>query len=454
MTRSAVATPAFDEVLAARAVALERRDVVALGECGEPRGLRVEDRDLVVGVQRIDDREADLARADHEHLHEREAYSGASQTSARPVPWRRARPDDPRARRHAGGRSRARVGTEATRDRPRRAPSAGRSSRAAFEAPVLRDARARRPARDLRRRAERSDHPRRLGQADGVPRRPAGSWTSAASAASSVSRSTRATRGTGSSTSPTRRRQPEHRRALPLARDAGRCRARRSDPARGRRPVREPQRRPPRLRPGRAAVHEHRRRRRGRRSRGPRAGPAARSSGSCSTLNVVAVERAVADRRARAAEPVAVLVRPRERRPLHRRRRPGRGRGDRLHAAAQPGPRELRLGRVRGIAPLRGHAARPGRLVAPIFEYGRDDGQLHRDRRLRLPRARRGPPSAAATSSATTAAATSGASACETARRRASAASRSASRGSRRSARTPPARSSRPRRSARSTAST
>ena len=94
------------EILTARAVALERRDVVALDECGEARGLFVEDRDLVVGVQRIDDREANLARPDHEDPHEREAYSGASQTFARPVPLWRARPDDPRARGHAGGRCR------------------------------------------------------------------------------------------------------------------------------------------------------------------------------------------------------------------------------------------------------------------------------------------------------------------------------------------------------------
>ena len=44
--------------------------------------------------------------------------------------------------------------------------------------------------------------------------------------------------------------------------------------------------------------------------------------------------RARRDLRLRPAQPVAVLVRPRDRRPVDRRRRPGRGRGDRLRARA------------------------------------------------------------------------------------------------------------------------
>ncbi len=43
--------------------------------------------------------------------------------------------------------------------------------------------------------------------------------------------------------------------------------------------------------------------------------------------------RALEDRCSGAAEPLAVLVRPRDRRPLHRRRRPERDRGGGLHAA-------------------------------------------------------------------------------------------------------------------------
>ena len=71
------------------------------------------------------------------------------------------------------------------------------------------------------------------------------------------------------------------------------------------------------------------------------------------------------DLRLRPAQPLPVLVRPQAREPRHRRRRPGRGRGGRLH----PGPPrraaaarrlQLRLGRVRGAQPLRGRAAHRG----------------------------------------------------------------------------------------------
>ena len=68
-----------------------------------------------------------------------------------------------------------------------------------------------------------------------------------------------------------------------------------------------------------------------------------------------------------AAQPVALLVRPADRRPVHRRRRPERVGGDRLHAAAQPGARELRLGRLRGQArySAKRDAEPAGRLVLP-----------------------------------------------------------------------------------------
>ena len=88
---------------------------------------------------------------------------------------------------------------------------------------------------------------------------------------------------------------------------------------------------------------------------------AARCSASCCAIDV--------DRRPARAQivalgppqPVALLVRPRERRPLHRRRRPGRARGDRLpRRAPSPGARELRLGRLRGPRQVRGQGARPG----------------------------------------------------------------------------------------------
>ena len=70
----------------------------------------------------------------------------------------------------------------------------------------------------------------------------------------------------------------------------------------------------------------------------------------------------VADRRARSPQSVALLVRPCERRPLHRRRRTGRLGGDRLPAARQDrDTRELRLAGLRGPRALFGHRARTGR---------------------------------------------------------------------------------------------
>ena len=51
------------------------------------------------------------------------------------------------------------------------------------------------------------------------------------------------------------------------------------------------------------------------------------------------------DLRLRPAQPVAVLVRPRDRRPVDRRRRPGRVGGDQLRRARQGRGRELRLAR-------------------------------------------------------------------------------------------------------------
>ncbi len=72
--------------------------------------------------------------------------------------------------------------------------------------------------------------------------------------------------------------------------------------------------------------------------------------------------RALAGRRLRPPEPLALLVRPQDRRPLHRRRRPELLGGGRLHPPPQPGARELRLGRLRG--PRRGTRARRGTRVA------------------------------------------------------------------------------------------
>ena len=100
--------------------------------------------------------------------------------------------------------------------------------------------------------------------------------------------------------------------------------------------------------------------------------------------------RPAGDLRLRAAQPVPLLVRPREGRPHDRRRGPGRGGGDRLRAE-HPRPRQgaarrlqLRLERVRGQQPL------PRRKRARRARAGPDAGPQRRllldHRRLRDPR--------------------------------------------------------------------
>src|ERR671919_160609 len=56
--------------------ALKARHVETRGQRLEPGGLGVDDRDLVVLVERLDDRAPDLPRPDEEDPHERVAYSG------------------------------------------------------------------------------------------------------------------------------------------------------------------------------------------------------------------------------------------------------------------------------------------------------------------------------------------------------------------------------------------
>ena len=118
--------------------------------------------------------------------------------------------------------------------------------------------------------------------------------------------------------------------------------------------------------------------------------------------------RARRDLGLRPAQPVALLVRPGDRRPVDRRRRPG-------HA----GRRSTAAGRRRRAAPnfgwnidggdalLRaGRRLRPGRASSlPVAEYGHDAGLLGH-RRLRLPRRGRRRAGAARTSTPTTAAGT------------------------------------------------
>ena len=106
--------------------------------------------------------------------------------------------------------------------------------------------------------------------------------------------------------------------------------------------------------------------------------------------------RAAGDLRVRAAQPLAVLVRPRERRAHDRRRRRERLRGGQPHAVQAGLGRELRLARVRGRhEPARRHRARP----RPAGAGQEPRGRLQLDhRRLRRARSRARGRSRAATS--------------------------------------------------------
>ena len=96
------------------------------------------------------------------------------------------------------------------------------------------------------------------------------------------------------------------------------------------------------------------------------------------------------DRRLRPAQPVALLVRPADRRPLHRRCRPGHPGGARLHSAQEPRPGELRLACLRGQAAVLERDAELAREARDAVRRPPEPAELLGDRRLRLPR-QRGP---------------------------------------------------------------
>ena len=147
------------------------------------------------------------------------------------------------------------------------------------------------------------------------------------------------------------RRHP--RRRVPPRRSRAGARAAPRRAARG-----EPQRRPARLRPRRPALPRPRRRRRRVRPEQHRAGR--RAAARQADRHAGRRRAGLAGRPHRPAQPVALLVRPRARRDLDRRRRPGRDRGDRPRPArARRAAEEPRLERVRGHGADRG--ARPRR---------------------------------------------------------------------------------------------
>ena len=116
------------------------------------------------------------------------------------------------------------------------------------------------------------------------------------------------------------------------------------------------------------------------------------SHGKLLSLNPRATRRRLADRRVRPAEPLGLLLRPRERAPVHRRRRSGPLGGGR-HAGSRQARRhagELHVGRLEGRVPER---LRDRRAPRPRGADQADLGlqplaRLLDHRRLRLPRPR------------------------------------------------------------------
>ena len=304
--------------------------------------------------------------------------------AARARELRRRRPGGwPRGRHgHARGGAAGGAGGDGRPGGP--APGAPRARRLLPGARVPHLA-ARRPAAPVRRRAGRAgDDPARRPQArHAVPRhrlardrgRGAGAVVARVRARLRAEPAVlrllhrRAGRPAGGRVPGPRRRARRRRIGPPRAADARR---------RG-----QPQRRPAPLRPRPPALYRHRRRRRRRRpAREPRqrpgpglaAGqdPADRPAGGerARVLGSVVepvhrpLRRARRDLQLRAAQPVAVLVRPPDRGPLDRRRRAERPRGDQL---GPPRPRargELRLAPVRGPRALRAGRAGAGPRAA------------------------------------------------------------------------------------------
>src|SRR5581483_5100929 len=277
------------------------------------------------------------------------------------------------ASRRSGRGARARSScTRCARPRSRRPLSGAR----------VRDRALVRARRRLRRRAGRS-HPARRGQTRlDLPRhpRPGALRRRAGSALARVPSALREEpallrRLHGAQRQHGDRRVPRAQSAA----DAG-ARARRL-----RRSGAEPQRRPARVRPGRAAVVGKRRRRRKRRP--VRQRPAGdRQFREDQAARRGRTHRSLGDVGDRPAQSVALLVRPEDGRPVHRRRRPERLGGDRLRPARTIAPR-LRLEPLRRPPAVRPREPRAGvdvRAPRPCLRARRR--RLLRHGRLCLPR--------------------------------------------------------------------
>ena len=88
--------------------------------------------------------------------------------------------------------------------------------------------------------------------------------------------------------------------------------------------------------------------------------------------------RARRDLRLRAAQPLALLVRPPHRRPLHRRRRPGRARGDRLRAAAAARAGATTAGAASRASSRFDDSRSCPSATPPMLEYGRGGRRMLR----------------------------------------------------------------------------
>ena len=196
----------------------------------------------------------------------------------------------------------------------------------------------------------------------------------------SPSRPTTRPAGSSTSSTPTRtatRRVVEYKRSSDDVADPGSARTLFTVAG----PGAQPQRRPAAVRARQAPLHRDRRRRRRRRpARRARQRPEPRDAARQDPADRPEGERRQAvhdpvgqpvreprrrearDLQLRPAQPVAVLVRPLDRRSRDRRRRPGRGRGDRLRAQGQGARRELRLAACsRATTATRRARARPVR---------------------------------------------------------------------------------------------
>ena len=266
---------------------------------------------------------------------------------------------------------------------PRRAPGQDRRLRR----PALRHRPSRRPPPHLRRRAGRADHggARRQAAARPLPRHhPEGHLRRRAGAAVDGLRARlRAVRALLRLL----HREERHREHLGVPPRHRRSRRSQQRAARAAHagPRAQPQRRPHDLRPRPADVRRHGRRRRrqrpARRARqrpGPRLAAGQDPAHRPAQVRQPALHGAVIEpvRRARGctardlllrpAQPMALLVRPRHGRPVDRRRRPGRGRGDRLRAQGPRARRELRLAGVGGQPAQRQRCAGAARQLRRV----------------------------------------------------------------------------------------